>query len=50
MFVATRKRKRVLIVGGKPEMRDLVRKTAVDVSMPYVAGRWLGGTLTITRK
>ena len=38
--------KTMLIVGGKPEMRDLVRKTAVDISMPYVAGRWLGGTLT----
>ena len=38
--------KRVLIVGGKPEMQDLIRKAAEELSMPYVAGRWLGGTLT----
>lgn len=38
--------KTVLIVGGKPEMLDLVKNAATELSMPYVAGRWLGGTLT----
>ncbi len=38
--------KRVLIVGGKPEMKDITKKTAEELGMPYVAGRWLGGTLT----
>ncbi len=36
----------VLLVGGKPEMKDFVKATAEEMKMPYVAGRWLGGTLT----
>lgn len=36
----------VLFVAGKQESQDIVRKAAESVSMPYVAGRWLGGTLT----
>jgi len=38
--------KMVLFVGGKPEVRDIVRSAAESLSMPYVAGRWIGGTLT----
>ncbi len=38
--------KKILFVGSKPEMTELVMAAAEDVSMPYVAGRWLGGTLT----
>lgn len=38
--------KTVLFVGGKPEIRDIVRESADALGMPYVAGRWLGGTLT----
>ncbi|MEK7613515.1 MAG: 30S ribosomal protein S2 [Patescibacteria group bacterium] len=38
--------KTVLFVAGKPEIRELVRETAEALNMPYVAGRWLGGTLT----
>ncbi len=38
--------KKALFVGGKPEMKDDVKKAAEGLSMPYVAGRWLGGTLT----
>lgn len=38
--------KTVLFVGGKPEMKDIVKKAAEELHMPYVAGRWLGGTLT----
>jgi small subunit ribosomal protein S2 len=38
--------KKVLFVSGKPEMLDLLRSAAQDLQMPYVAGRWLGGTIT----
>lgn len=38
--------KTVLFVGGKPEMKDVVKTSAIELGMPYVAGRWLGGTLT----
>ncbi len=38
--------KTILFVGGKPEVRDVVREVAEGLSQPYVAGRWLGGTLT----
>lgn len=38
--------KTVLFVSGKPEMANLIRETAASVGMPYVAGRWLGGTLS----
>ncbi|MBI3573733.1 30S ribosomal protein S2 [Candidatus Kaiserbacteria bacterium] len=38
--------KTVLFVGGKAEMKDLVKSSAAELKMPYVAGRWLGGTLT----
>jgi small subunit ribosomal protein S2 len=36
----------VLFVGGKNESIDAVRNGAIKAGMPYVAGRWLGGTLT----
>jgi len=36
----------VLFVGGKNEAREEVKKVAEDLEMPYVAGRWIGGTLT----
>ena len=38
--------KKILFVGGKNEARDAVRKGATDILMPYVAGRWIGGTIT----
>lgn len=38
--------KTVLFVGGKPETKGLIKETADSLKMPYVAGRWLGGTLT----
>lgn len=38
--------KTILFVSGKPEMVGLIRETAASVGMPYVAGRWLGGTLS----
>ncbi|MFA6445818.1 MAG: 30S ribosomal protein S2 [Candidatus Paceibacterota bacterium] len=38
--------KQVLIVGSKNEARDAVTKVAGTIDMPFVAGRWLGGTIT----
>ena len=38
--------KTLLFVGGKAEARDAVRSGAKSVEMPYVAGRWIGGTIT----
>ncbi len=38
--------KTVLYVGGKTEIADLVKKTAISVGAPYVAARWLGGTIS----
>ena len=36
----------VLFVGGKSEVADAVAATAESVHAPYVAGRWLGGTIS----
>lgn len=36
----------VLFVGGKNESREAVQKTAESLGMPFVAGRWIGGTFT----
>jgi small subunit ribosomal protein S2 len=38
--------KTVLFVGGKPEMLGIIKEAAEALSMPHVAGRWLGGTMT----
>ncbi|MDP3661375.1 MAG: 30S ribosomal protein S2 [bacterium] len=38
--------KSLLFVGGKHEATDAVRLGAMEVGMPYVSGRWIGGTLT----
>lgn len=35
-----------IIVGGKSEARQAVRKMGQDLGVPFVAGRWIGGTLT----
>jgi small subunit ribosomal protein S2 len=41
-----KERKMILFVGGKSEAKDLVRLAAEKIKIPYVAGRWLGGTLS----
>lgn len=38
--------KQLLFVGGKHEAIEIVKEAALHVSSPYVAGRWIGGTLT----
>jgi small subunit ribosomal protein S2 len=35
-----------LWVGGKSEAREAVIKAGQELDMPYVSGRWIGGTLT----
>jgi len=47
-FVASlaREGKTMLIVGGKKEASDAVKSTAQSLNLPYVEGRWIGGTLT----
>lgn len=36
----------ILFVGGKSEARTAVESAGRTLSMPYVRGRWIGGTLT----
>lgn len=36
----------LLFVGGKHEASEAVKAGAEKIGMPYVAGRWVGGTLT----
>ena len=38
--------KKVLFVGTKKQMKDLVKASAEEINMPYVTVRWVGGTLT----
>ncbi len=35
-----------LWVGGKSEAREAIMKAGQELEMPYVAGRWIGGTLS----
>ena len=39
-------KKTILFVGTKPPVKEIIRRTADALRMPYVAERWLGGTLT----
>ena len=38
--------KAILLVGTKTQVKNLLKKTAVETGMPYVSERWLGGILT----
>lgn len=38
--------KQILFVGGKSESQEAIRKGALTLGLPHVAGRWIGGTLT----
>lgn len=38
--------KKVLFVGTKKQLKDLVKESAEAAEMPYVTVRWVGGTLT----
>lgn len=46
MAALARDGKSVLFVGGKREATDAVRATGTRLAQPFVAGRWLGGTIS----
>ncbi|MFA7302589.1 MAG: 30S ribosomal protein S2 [Candidatus Paceibacterota bacterium] len=46
MGMLAKEGKTVLFVGGKIEIAALVRKAAQEINAPYVATRWLGGTIS----
>jgi len=39
-------RKTILFISGKAEARESLKRAAERVNMPYVASRWIGGSLT----
>ena len=41
-----KKGKKILFVGTKKQMKDIVKEAAKAAGMPYVTTRWVGGTLT----
>ncbi|MBI2610865.1 30S ribosomal protein S2 [Candidatus Kaiserbacteria bacterium] len=45
-FVRSLAGRPLLFVGGKHEVSDIVKMAALRAGAPYVAGRWIGGTLT----
>ena len=36
----------ILFVGGKPEAREQIKRAAERIGQPFVASRWIGGTIT----
>ena len=46
MSALAKEGKIVLLVGGKVENSALVKKAAQEIGAPYVAARWLGGTIS----
>ncbi len=38
--------KTILFVGTKPEAKEITRSVAMSLNMPFVAERWIGGTLS----
>lgn len=38
--------KQIFFVGGKSEAKTAIKEVASRLALPYVAGRWIGGTLT----
>lgn len=47
-FVASlaKENTKILFIGGKSEAQDIIKDVALKIDMPYVASRWIGGTLT----
>ena len=46
MSTLAKEGKTILFVGGKVEIAALVKKAAEEISAPFVAARWLGGTIS----
>lgn len=38
--------KSILLVGTKMQVKNTLKKAAIEINMPYVSERWLGGFLT----
>lgn len=36
----------ILLVGTKPEAKEIIKTVAISLDMPYVSERWIGGTLS----
>lgn len=36
----------VLFLGSKPQIKDLIKASALEANVPYITERWLGGTIT----
>ncbi len=41
-----KEKKSILFVGTKKEAKESIKDFAQELNMPYVAERWLGGTMT----
>ena len=39
-------KKAILFVGGKSEAKKAIKKAGLALNLPYVAGRWVGGTIS----
>ncbi|MES2059715.1 MAG: 30S ribosomal protein S2 [Patescibacteria group bacterium] len=39
-------KKTILFAASKSEAKEIIRKYAEEIGVPFVAGRWIGGTLT----
>jgi small subunit ribosomal protein S2 len=46
MATLAKEGKTILFVGGKVEIAELVKKAAEEIAAPFVAARWLGGTIS----
>lgn len=46
METLTKEGKTILFVGGKKEISELVKQSAIRIHSPYVATRWLGGSIS----
>jgi len=38
--------KKILFIGTKVQVKELLKETAIECEMPYINERWLGGTFT----
>jgi small subunit ribosomal protein S2 len=41
-----KEKKKILFVGTKPQIREIVKSLATEFSFPYVTYKWIGGTIT----
>ena len=46
MATLAKEGKTILLVGGKVEVAAIVKKAAQEIGTPFVAARWLGGTIS----